>query len=88
MQVVKRDGSLEEFSYNKIKAAILKAFDSCCPVEDTEFIDNMITEMDVWDGITIEEIADSLGISRSYVSRIEKKCLIKLSQKLKSDNWC
>ena len=58
MQVVKRDGSLEEFSYNKIKAAILKAFDSCCPVEDTEFIDNMITEMDVWDGITIEEIQD------------------------------
>ena len=58
MQVVKRDGSLEEFSYNKIKAAILKAFDSCCPVDDTEFIDNMITEMDVWDGITIEEIQD------------------------------
>lgn len=58
MQVIKRDGSLEEFSYNKIKAAILKAFDSCCPVEDTEFIDNMITEMDVWDGITIEEIQD------------------------------
>ena len=58
MQVIKRDGSLEEFSYNKIKAAILKAFDSCCPVEDTEFIDDMITEMDVWDGITIEEIQD------------------------------
>ena len=58
MQVIKRDGSLEEFSYNKIKAAILKAFDSCCPVEDTEFIDDMITEMEVWDGITIEEIQD------------------------------
>ena len=36
--------------------------------------------------LTQQEIADSLGISRSYVSRIEKKCLIKLSQKLKSDN--
>lgn len=35
--------------------------------------------------LTQQEIADSLGISRSYVSRIEKKCLIKLSQKLKSD---
>ena len=58
MQVVKRDGSLEEFNYNKIKAAILKAFDSCCPVDDTEFIDEMITEMYVWDGITIEEIQD------------------------------
>ena len=36
--------------------------------------------------LTQQEIADSLGISRSYVSRIEKKCLIKLSHKLKSDN--
>lgn len=36
--------------------------------------------------LTQQEIADSLGISRSYVSRIEKKCLIKLSQKLKSRN--
>lgn len=33
--------------------------------------------------LTQQEIADSLGISRSYVSRIEKKCLIKLSQKMK-----
>lgn len=32
---------------------------------------------------TQQEIADSLGISRSYVSRIEKKCLSKLSEHLK-----
>lgn len=32
---------------------------------------------------TQQQIADSLGISRSYVSRIEKKCLLKLSQKFK-----
>lgn len=32
--------------------------------------------------LTQQEIADSLGISRSYVSRIEKKCLMKLSQRL------
>ncbi len=36
--------------------------------------------------MTQQEIADSLGISRSYVSRIEKKCLIKLSQNLKRDD--
>ena len=35
--------------------------------------------------LTQQEIANALGISRSYVSRIEKKCLIKLSQKLKSN---
>ena len=58
MQVVKRDGTLQKFDPNKIKRAILKAFDSCCPVDDTEFIDDMITEMYIWDGITIEEIQD------------------------------
>lgn len=36
--------------------------------------------------LTQQQIADSLGISRSYVSRIEKKCLIKLSQKFNSGN--
>ncbi len=35
--------------------------------------------------LTQQQIADSLGISRSYVSRIEKKCLIKISQKFNSD---
>lgn len=32
---------------------------------------------------TQQQIADRLGISRSYVSRIEKRCLIKLSEALK-----
>ena len=32
---------------------------------------------------TQKEIAEILGISRSYVSRIEKKCLIKLAAELK-----
>ena len=58
MQVVKRDGTLQDFDPNKIKVAILKAFDSCCPLEDTEVVDNMISEMYLWDGITIEEIQD------------------------------
>ena len=58
MQVVKRDGTLQDFNPNKIRLAILKAFDSCCPLEDTEVIDNMISEMYLWDGITIEEIQD------------------------------
>lgn len=33
---------------------------------------------------TQKEIADILGISRSYVSRIEKKCLAKLAHELKN----
>ena len=43
MQVIKRDGTYQDFNANKIKVAILKAFDSCCPLEDTEVIDNMIS---------------------------------------------
>ena len=58
MQVVKRDGTLQEFDANKIKIAIMKAFDSCCPIEDLEIIDTMIADMYLWDGINIEEIQD------------------------------
>ena len=58
MQVVKRDGTLQDFDPNKIRIAILKAFDSCCPLEDTQVVDTMISEMYLWDGISIEEIQD------------------------------
>lgn len=58
MQVVKRDGTYQDYDPNKIKAAIIKAFDSCCPLDDISVIDNMISEMYLWDGITIEEIQD------------------------------
>jgi RNA polymerase sporulation-specific sigma factor len=37
---------------------------------------------------TQREIAQMLGISRSYVSRIEKKAIKKLSRELKPDNSC
>lgn len=58
MQVVKRDGSLQEFDKNKIVEAISKAFNACCPDENKEVIDTMVSEMHLWDGITIEEIQD------------------------------
>ena len=58
MQVIKRDGTSQQFDPNKIKNAILKAFDSCCPLEDTNIIDTMIADMYLWDGMSIEEIQD------------------------------
>lgn len=58
MQVVKRDGTFQDFDANKIRTAILKAFDSCCPLENTDVVDQMIDEMYLWDGISIEEIQD------------------------------
>lgn len=58
MQVVKRDGSLQEFDSNKIVSAISKAFNACCPDENQEVIRDMVADMYLWDGITIEEIQD------------------------------
>ena len=58
MQVVKRDGSLQEFDSIKIVEAISKAFDACCPNENRQYIESMVLDMHFWDGITIEEIQD------------------------------
>ena len=58
MQVVKRDGSLQEFDSVKIVEAISKAFDACCPSENRQHIESMVLDMHFWDGITIEEIQD------------------------------
>lgn len=58
MQVVKRDGSLQEFDSNKIVGAISKAFNACCPDENRDVINAMVSDMHLWDGITIEEIQD------------------------------
>ena len=58
MQVIKRDGTFQEFDSNKIVEAINKAFDACCPEENKETIEKMVTDMYFWDGVTIEEIQD------------------------------
>lgn len=58
MQVVKRDGSLQEFDSNKIVEAISKAFNACCPDENRDVINAIVSDMHLWDGITIEEIQD------------------------------
>lgn len=58
MQVVKRDGNLQEFDRNKIKEAISKAFDAVeCVIDQTD-LDNLVDDIKVWDNITIEEIQD------------------------------
>ena len=49
MQVVKRDGSLQEFDSVKIVEAISKAFDACCPDESRRHIENMVLDMHFWD---------------------------------------
>lgn len=58
MQVVKRDGSLQEFDRNKVKEAISKAFDACECTIDQNDLDYMVRDIKIWDKITIEEIQD------------------------------
>ena len=58
MQVIKRDGTFQEFDSNKIVEAITKAFNSCCPDERKDHIEAMVKDMYIWDGITIEAIQD------------------------------
>ena len=87
MQVIKRDGTFQEFDSNKIKLAIQKAFDSCCPFENKEIIDEMVFEVNVWEGITIEEIQDQIEeilmdydyseIAKSYILYREKRKFIR-----------
>lgn len=58
MQVVKRDGSLQELNRNKITEAIFKAFNACGSEENLEVINSIVADMHLWDKITIEEIQD------------------------------
>lgn len=57
MQVIKRNGTIQEFDSNKIKEAIEKAFDACGDSRKYH-IPAMIKDMYFWDGISIEEIQD------------------------------
>lgn len=58
MQVVKRDGNLQELNRNKITEAIFKAFNACGSEENLEVINSIVADMHLWDKITIEEIQD------------------------------
>lgn len=60
MQVIKRDGTREEFNKHKIYEAIGKAFDALNWEINPDIVTNIVDEIPVWDGITIEEIQDSV----------------------------
>ena len=87
MQVIKRDGTFQEFDSNKIVEAINKAFDACCPEENKETIEKMVADMYFWDGITIEEIQDIVietledynytDVARVYKAYKEKQSMLR-----------
>ena len=60
MKVVKRDGNLELFNVSKIRFAILKAFKACNYQVDISVINDIANSVEVWDGIGVEDIQDSV----------------------------
>ena len=65
MQVIKRDGSKEEFNFGKIKNAILKAFKACSvePTEkDYQAIDNFLRTAELCRNgdVTVEAVQDQV----------------------------
>ena len=62
MQVIKRDGSKEEFNLNKIIKAVDKAFKSCGEEIPTYIHDTLVAIFAVIDGdtISIEEIQNKI----------------------------
>ena len=60
MNVIKRDGSKVEFDINRIKRALMLAFDACGYDIDDETIDDIASDVPVWDNINIEDIQDQV----------------------------
>ena len=67
MKVIKRNGKEEEFNSLKIKAALQAAFKSLDYEVEDKVIKDIIDDIAVWDGITIEDIQDQvIELLRSY----------------------
>ena len=60
MNVIKRDGSKAEFDINRIKRALMLAFEACDYDVDDETIDNIASDVVIWDNIHIEDIQDQV----------------------------
>ena len=61
--IVKRNGTKEEFSVDKVKNAIKKAFKENNKEVREETIDDMIAQIKFYDGMNVEEIQNQVEIS-------------------------
>ena len=58
--IVKRDGSKDRFSLDKIMNAILKAFESVNEDIDLASVSKIVSHIDVFDGISVEDIQNQV----------------------------
>lgn len=61
--ILKRDGSKEAFSIEKIRNAISKAFLSVGSFATQDVISNILCRVNIFDGITVEEIQNQVEIA-------------------------
>ena len=60
IEILKRNGQKEEFNPIKIKAAIMAAFNSVGYSVDEKVYNEIIKFVEVWNGITVEDIQDEV----------------------------
>lgn len=63
MQVIKRDGSRQEYDSSKIFKAIVAAFNSTGEEVSKSQIDSIIENLNLYDGIHIEEIQNQIEVA-------------------------
>jgi ribonucleoside-triphosphate reductase (formate) len=60
MNVTKRDGSLQEFDITRIQKALAAAFADCDYDIDLKTIEDIASEVSIWDEMSIEDIQDQV----------------------------
>lgn len=58
--IIKRDGSKDRFSLDKIMNAIIKAFESVNEDVDLASVSKIVSQIDVFDGVTVENIQNQV----------------------------
>lgn len=76
---------IERMEFNSRREKLVRLMERCLTEREKEII-IMRYGLNGADEITQNEIGNSLGISRSYVSRIEKKALQKLREGFEAEN--
>lgn len=61
--ITKRDGSQDRFSLDKIMNAIIKAFQSVGQDADLGAISKIISHLDIYEGITVEDIQNQVEVA-------------------------
>ncbi len=63
LYITKRNGEREVFSVEKIRAAILKAFNSCKVAIDANGLNALVEKITIKDGMTVEDIQNQVEVA-------------------------